>query len=392
MKKPKKKVITLTILGILIITLLGVGLYESKHNIRVRLLSSIFHVSESTLKDPGYLLYDIDVMDLCRNYLNGETQISGKAGFDHMKKVKSSIYMQMEGERSFAKKQSVKRMQMDLLWIPAGRLNMYGDKETIYLDAPLIGENVGWTFPTGINLFMKAPDLTSDIDREWFHDHAADIVRLMSHIPVEKTGKVITCDDGTKAEGVRVVIPEGEGGFIWELFGMEAPKYDVEFITYLTKDNHTRRIEMDLSKVVEGVSVVLEGKHLGTSHMTWELPDNEKFTATMHRSTAHKNEISCKMNYYTNTDKSYEVTDVITWKNKDKSFDIKLSKIKITSEDKTLAEGFFKGNIKMLDTEPDIYGDKEAYLKQLPVLDWKQIREDSEGFINQVLEKTAFAP
>ena len=168
MKTKHKKRNTIIISICVLIAALAVGGFALSRtkNPRIRMLLSIIHFTESTLEDPAYLLYDIDIMELCREYLNADTQIIGTAGFDHMQKVKSSIYMNVDATRSFEQKRVAAHMNLDFIVINAGKMNLYGEKETIYLDAPLLGENVGYAFPTGLNLFPRAPDLTSDINQK----------------------------------------------------------------------------------------------------------------------------------------------------------------------------------------------------------------------------------
>lgn len=388
--KKRNAIIILCCILLVILTVGGFTLSRTK-NPRVRMLLSILHFTESTLEDPAYLLYDIDIMELCREYLNADTQITGTAGFDHMQKVKSSIYMDVDATRSFAQKRAVAHMNMDFIVVNAGEMNLYGEKETVYLDAPLLGEDVGYAFPTGLNLFPKAPDLTSDIDKTWFRQNAKNIVELMQNISMEETGEVIKDKDGTVSQEFVVTIPKGQGGFVWELLGMDAPDYDVVSSVYLTEDNRLRRMSMDLSQKVEGASFVLDGTSLGTCYFYYDLPENERMEMTMVRNPKYKNWIDCEIVYITNKGQQYVVTSNMTWNQEEKGFSLKINDLKITNGDKNLAQGFFKGQVVPLEKEPDVFEGREDYLYNLQVLDWRKIREDSESFINEVLAKTSMS-
>ena len=59
--------------------------------------------------------------------------------------------------------------------------------------------------------------------------------------------------------------------------------------------------------------------------------------------------------------------------------------------DKTMAQGFFTGEVSQLDKKPDVFEGKDEYLYGLEVLDWRQIRDDSEAFVNEVLAKTSMS-
>lgn len=116
------------------------------------LLSAIYFMEE-TLKNPGYLLHDIDIMEMCREYGNGDTALTGKVGLSGMQQAKSSIYFDVDAKRSFAQKRISAKTDMNLVWIEMGELDFYAEDQTVYMDAPLLGEDIGYAFPTGQNLF-----------------------------------------------------------------------------------------------------------------------------------------------------------------------------------------------------------------------------------------------
>ena len=341
----KRKIIILIICLLALVLLVGGFALRGTKNPRIRMLLSILHFTESTLENPAYLLYDIDIMELCRDYLNADTQITGTAGFDHMEKVKSSIYMDIDAIRSFSQKRAVAHMDMDFVVVNAGRMNLYGENDTVYLDAPLLGENVGYAFPTGMNLFPKAPDLTSDLDKTWFRQNAKNILELMQNISMEETGEVIRDEDGMVSQEFVVTIPKGQGGFVWELLGIEAPDYDVVSFIYLTKDNQLRRIVMDLSQKVKGASVVLDGTDMGTCYFYYNLPEDERLEVTMVRNPKYKNWIDCEMLYITNKDEQLKAVSNITWNQGEKGFSLQVHDLNMSNGDKELARGVFKGQV-----------------------------------------------
>ncbi len=389
-KRKKKRYVPIIVIGVTIVILTG-GFFAVRKNPNMRMFLSVMHFMNVTLKDPDYLLYEIDIMELCREYFNADTQIEGTAGISHMQKVKSSIFMNVDATRSFAQKRLASHMNLDFVVIDAGKLNMYAENDTLYLDAPILGDNIGYAFPTGDTLFRKAPDLQSDINQKWFRENMLNIVSLITNIGMEKTGQTMKDDDGSVSEGFVVTIPKGQGDFIWELLGMEPPEYDVVTIIYLTKDNHIRRMEMDLSHVLKGASVMIDGESMGTCYFYRELPEDEKVELSIMRNAKYDNWMDCKLTYTTNKSEILTATSNITWKNIENGFEFKVNDLVISRGEKLLGEGFFKGSVVKLDKEPDVFEGKDQYLYSLPVLDWREVRDNSETFVNDVLSRTAMS-
>lgn len=51
--------------------------YISK-NPRARMLLSVIYFMQDTLKDPAYIAYHIDIMELCQDYFNGDISFEEK--------------------------------------------------------------------------------------------------------------------------------------------------------------------------------------------------------------------------------------------------------------------------------------------------------------------------
>ncbi len=376
-KNRKKRFAILVLVLLLVLGACGFVLSKSP---RVRMLLSVVHFSETTLKSPEYLLYNIDIMELFRDYGNGDVQVSGKAGLVNIDGV------DLDAARSFQQRRMAMDSTLKVLAATAGDIQFYGENETVYLVAPLLGD-FGYAFPTGIDLFMKMPELTSDIKRKWFHDNSANIVQLMTQISMEDTGEILEDADGTKSEKFVVTIPEGCGHFIWELLGMEDPDYDVVVSMYLTEKNHLRRMEMDLSDVIDGMSMVIDGESVGTCVMTYKLPDEEQAQLTLVRNPKSKRWIDMTGTYTTNTQETYTITAQITWEEAEKGFAMDMKKLVICRDEETLAEGYFKGNVVPAKKLPDVFHGQASYLYSLEELDWREIREDTSSFVQRVLDK-----
>lgn len=382
----KKKKIRISILLVLVAVLI-IGISVAMRNPRVKLLYSVINFSESTLKNEEYLLYDVDIMEFFSDYANSDTKITGVMGFPEIKGMNATISVDMDAERSFSQKKFASESSLNLLWAEAGQLNLYAQDKTWYISAPILGTDIGYAFPTDVDWFPKMPELTSDIDRAWFRENYSNIVKLMSQIEIEKTDKTIENDDGTESTGYSVTIHKGDGHFIWELLGMEDPDYDVNVIMYLTNHNKFRRMEVDLSDILEGATLTLDGENASTCIFTYELPDNESMELTMTRNSETENWIDMTTNYYGNNGKIYQMTAGLNWEEIKNGFKMNLKNIKVTCDDELLARAYFLGKVVKEEATDDLFKDKTDYLNSLEVIQWKTVRDDTESFIQDVLDK-----
>lgn len=382
-KKTKIRISILLVLAAMLIICISVVM----RNPRVKLLYSVINFSESTLKNEAYLLYGVDIMEVFSDYANSDTQITGVMGFPEIKGMNATISVDMDAERSFSQKKFASESSLNILWAEAGQLNLYAQDKTWYISAPILGADIGYAFPTDVDWFPKMPELTSDIDRTWFRENYSNIVKLMSQIEIEKTDKTIENDDGTESTGYSVTIHKGDGHFIWELLGMDDPDYDVNVIMYLTNHNKFRRMEVDLSDILEGATLTLDGENASTCIFTYELPDNESMDFTMTRNQETENWIDITSNYYGDNGKIYQMTAGLNWEEIKNGFKMNLKKIKITCDDELLARAYFLGKVVKEEAADDLFKDKTDYLNSLEVIQWKTVRDDTESFIQDVLDK-----
>lgn len=382
----KKTKIRISILLVLVAILI-IGISVVMRNPRVKLLYSVINFSESTLKNEAYLLYGVDIMEVFSDYANSDTQITGVMGFPEIKGMNATISVDMDAERSFSQKKFASESSLNILWAEAGQLNLYAQDKTWYISAPILGADIGYAFPTDVDWFPKMPELTSDIDRTWFRENYSNIVKLMSQIEIEKTDKTIENDDGTESTGYSVTIHKGDGHFIWELLGMDDPDYDVNVIMYLTNHNKFRRMEVDLSDILEGATLTLDGENASTCIFTYELPDNESMDFTMTRNRETENWIDMTSNYYGNNGKIYQMTAGLNWEEIKNGFKMNLKNIKVTCDDELLARAYFLGKVVKEEAADDLFKDKTDYLNSLEVIQWKTVRDDTESFIQDVLDK-----
>lgn len=379
---------TKILLRILIVFIIAVSIisYKANENPRVRLFMSTLHFSNKTLKDPAYIAYGIDIMDLFRNYSNADTKFEGRASLHKIKKLNSSTYMNIELIRSSSQKRLACHSSLDILWKNVGNLDMYAEDETVYLVVPILN-GVGYAFPTGIDLFMRMPDLTHDINQEWFSQNMGNIANLMREISIVETGNQIVDEDTTKANEFVVTIPEGSGDFLWDLLGMKPPTYDVVVSMYLTKNNYLRRMVMNLSDVLPGAILTIDG--LSSSQVIFEyaLPENEKIVLTLTRDPNHINYIDINSKYYTNNNTELNTTGYISWDILENGFNVSVKDLEMKEGDELKCKASFDGKIVTLPEGTDIFEGREKLLHGLKVLNWRKIRDDSEEFMDELMNK-----
>lgn len=382
-----KKKVRRTLLVLLVI-IAASGIFfniQTKTNPRVRLLMNTINFTEKTLKNPAYLFYGIDVMELFHKYFNANVSIEGDMSVYEVKNLGFSFGLAVDATRSFEQKKFESIARTKILGIDAGVTNFYVDDEIIYLLIPSM--DLSFAFPTGQELFQKMPDLTHDINREWFHDNAKNIFEFTGQIKIEETGDFIRETNGEKSVEYKITIPEGCGAFMWELLGMDMPDYDVVVSMYLNSRNELRRMEIDLSHVMEGAKVVLDGTDVGTLIVYSQLPDGEKSHMVMTRAADKKNTMDFETIYDTNQDVHYTMKGSFSWTKDDSGFDVKMKDMEVLHGGDTLAKVNFNGKVKILKQEPVFYSDSDGKLQLIKRLDWKEIRDDVDGFTKEIMDK-----
>ena len=316
--------------------------YISK-NPRARMLLSVIYFMQDTLKDPAYIAYHIDIMELCQDYFNGDISFEGKAYLNDIKNFKYSSSMDISGERSFAQKK----------------------------------------------LSIKAPELTHDIDQEWFHDNFSNIIELTRQIQIEETGKTRTDSDDVKSHEYLVTIPEGSGDFIWELLGMDAPDYDIRISLYLTGLCRMSRMEVDLSDITEGASMIIDGTAAGTCILSYEMPNGERMTLTYVRnpSVTHVNFIYMNCLYETNQGDNFTASGYITTQPDDNGCEINVKNLSVMQGDDLLGTFSFIGTITKEKNLPDVFRGADLDSPDMEHIDWQTVRDDTESFIQDVIDE-----
>ena len=378
-------------IGIIIIIIFAITVFikaELDYNPSVRVLASVVNFSESTLKSPDYLAYNIDLKDLFRNYTNSDIKYSGSAYIKKINGFPYSINGSIKGQRSYEQKKFSCKSNLNVLVLNVGEMDIYAQDDTVYLVAPLLGD-ISYGFDTGDDLFLKAPDLNNDINREWFHNNKRNIWNFVRSIEIEKTGEIFTDEDGTEASEFLLTIPEGEGDFIWELLGMKAPDHDITCSLFLDKWNHTRKVVFDLSYKTEGEYIAIYGNNLNTLEFYAPLPDNELAVATIKRNgeTTYTNAYTDNISYYASNGDSYSIDCGVLINYIDSGMKAEVTDITVSKNDTVLAEGYIKGEIQTVENMGDVFENAGVDLSDVNVIDWDTIKNDTASFIDDVISK-----
>ncbi|SCZ77884.1 hypothetical protein SAMN02910350_00979 [Pseudobutyrivibrio xylanivorans] len=381
-----KKKIGIIVVMVLALTILAKA--ELIYNPSARILASVFHFSESTLNNPDYLAYNIDLKDLFRNYTNADIDYSGNAYIKKLKGFPYSISGGIKGQRSASQKKFSCKSNLDVLILDVGEMDVYAQDETVYLVAPLMG-GISYGFDTGSDLFPTAPNLNNDINHEWFHKNKRNIYNFVKKIQIEQTDVIFVDEDGTESKEFRITIPEGEGGFIWDLLGMEAPDHDIKCSLFLDRFNHTRKITFDLSYKTPGAYISIVGKNFNKIEIFAPLPDNERVVATIIRNgqNNYTNSFTNNITYITDIGGSYSVDFNMLMNYVDDGIKFEATDISVNQDSTVLAEGYINGRITTKENMGDVFKNAHADLSDVTIIDWNTIKNDTASFVDDVISK-----
>ncbi len=361
---------------------------EVDSNPSVRLLLSVVSFSEKTLSSQNYLAYDINLENLFSDYTNSDIKYSGNA---YVKKVKGFPYSlsgSISGERSLAQKKFSCESNMNVLVLNVGELDFYAEDQTIYVVAPMLGD-LSYGFDTGLDLFKKGPSFTQDLTKEWFHENKGNIINFINSIDIQKTGDTYTDDDNITSEEYAITIPQGQGDFIWDLLGMNAPDHDINASVFLDKHCQIRKVIFDLSYKTEGAYLTVSGENCNTMELYVPLPDDEVFiwTLTRNGNIKYTNAFTNNMTYNTEDGTVYTIDFDLTMNFVDSGISAEAQNITVKENSTVLLEGYCNASIENVSDMRDVFEDIDTDLDSVTVIDWAQIRNDTASFIDDVIDK-----
>ncbi len=388
--KKYKKLIRILIIVASVIVAGFVAIFIAIQNPRVKFLVATTRFAMETLQDPAYIAYDLDVMGICKDYFNSDTYIEGDVQANSIKGFNYSSGAKVVGQRSFQQKQMATIADAKVLFVNVGKSNVYVKDDTMYLMMPDF-DNLAYSITVNTDLFMKAPEFTANLDLNWFKENSSNILEITKQMDIEDTGEHYVGEDGTKSRKYRMTIPQGCGQFIWQLLGMEEPDYDIVIDLFLTDSCKINRMEIDLNHTIENAKLVMDGARMNKCIYIKNLPDNEVFQLTFTRKDNYTftNYMEVDMRYDTLSGDKITGNGYITWKKNELDADgyaLEMNKWTLCKNDEIQGVMHFKGNVKPSHFDYDLLRDTPVPLDKAKNLKWEELRDDMEGFMEDVKE------
>ena len=119
---------------------------------------------------------------------------------------------------------------------------------------------------------------------------------------------------------------------------MDTPDYDIRVSLYLTDLCRMSRMEVDLSDITEGASMIIDGTDVGTCILSYEMPNGERLTLTYVRnpSVTHVNFIYMDCLYETNQGDNFTASGYITTQPDDNGCEINVKNLSVMQGDELL--------------------------------------------------------
>ena len=96
----RRKIVILAVILAVFVILAAVVYFSLRRDIRFRMFRAMEHFSTESVNSPEYLLYDLDVTGLCRNYLNGDISVDGTIGLSRTEQLNIPLSVDIQGTRS----------------------------------------------------------------------------------------------------------------------------------------------------------------------------------------------------------------------------------------------------------------------------------------------------
>lgn len=323
---------------------LGMMAYHRlRKNPGYRILCAMKQWDENVRSDTRFLFQDMDWEEIRSNYLCSDTKVQGTIGISNVNGMRLGLNLTVDGVRSFSQKKMSSRSSLKMLGYELLELQMYGEKEILYIEAPKLKEG-GMAIDTGIDWFpeLKAPEEQMNIE-QW--------KELLKDVTVSETKKVLEDDDGTRSEGFLVTVP----------------KENLSVLVYLTKNNEIRRIEMG--------DIILDGVYMSTLEMKKKLSDGSMAEITLTRSFEEERCVKYRIVFKEN--EVYEVTGSFLWEldKEEECFSCTLRGLKVQKEGEVFFSGSFKGSAKRTEELKSVLEGREEELQDFESIDLEKVIE-----------------
>ncbi len=384
MKKGIK--VLIIILSIIVALLIG-GLLFVLLNPRAKFLAGVTRFAIETLNDNEYIGYNLDVMELCRDYVNGDIDFSGDVIAGDIKGFGYTSSAKIHGLRSFEMKQMSVKADAKVLFVDVGEVDVFARDKTFYMIVPSF-DNLSYSLTTDAELFFKAPMLNGNLDLSWFRDNIGNFIDFASDIDIKESGQTMQDDDGTVSTEYLITIPKGKGEFIWELLGMDIPTEDINLSMYITRACKIRRISLDISDIVPDSYLTVDGTSMGNVIFEKRLPDNEKVTVflTKRGDYRYSNYIDIGLFYNSRDGKVYRGDGVLAYEKGSNGYDVQVKRLKFYEDETLIGQVYFNGNVHTTKCETEPVSTATIPLDSIKNYSWEELRDNFDSFINDVTE------
>lgn len=379
----KALIIILSILAVIIIGSLLFVLF----NPRAKFLAATARFATGTLSDPGYIAYELDIMSLLRDYVNGDIEFTGDVIASDIEGFGYTSSAAFHGVRSFDKKQVGVNADAKVLFIDVGQVDAYVKDNTIYAIVPSF-DNLAYSLTTDADLFWKAPMLNGNLDFDWFKDNISNFIEFANDIDIRESGQTLVDEDGTLSTEYLITIPKGKGEFIWNLLGMDIPDHDINLSMYITRGCKMRRISLDIGNVIPDATLTVDGTNMGTVIITKKLPDNESVTVVAKRRGDYRYAscIDMAMAYNTLKGEVYTGDGVLVYEETDNGYDIQVKRLKIYKDKKLIGQMYFNGNVHPTTIDSDPVATATIPLDSIKNYSWEELRDNFQSILDDVMK------
>ena len=387
-KKPMKKgVKALIIIASILAAIIISGVLFVVFNPRAKFLVGIARFAIEELNDSSFIGYNLDIMELCREYANGDIEFNGDLIASDIEGFGYTSSALIHGVRSFDKKQMSVKADAKVLFVDVGEVDVYAVDKTMYMIVPSL-QNLAYSLTTEANLYPKAPMLNGNLSGEWFADNMGNFIEFANDIEIDKTGEKLVDDDGTVSYEYDITIPTGKGEFIWQLLGMEVPEENIEFSMYITRGCKIRRISTDIDSLIPDASVVVDGTSMGNVILTMKLPDNEKATVMLVKrgDYLYSNCIDVAFQYDTKDGNVYTGNGAVVYGKNDNGYDIQVKRLKAYKDDALIGQAYINGRVTTTHIDNDPISDTPIPLDSIKNYEWEELRDNMDQFLKDVTE------
>ncbi len=384
MKKGIK--VLITILSILVALVIGSIIFILV-NPRAKFLAGTTRFAIETLPNSYFIIYNLDLMEIFRDYMDGDIEFSGDVIAGDIEGFGYTSSAKVHGVRSFDMKELGATADAKVLFLDVGEVDLYARDKTVYMIVPSF-DNLAYSLTTNTDLFWKAPQLNGNLDIEWFTSNIGNFIEFANDMDIEKSGNVLTDEDGTTSDEYLITIPEGKGVFIWELLGMDIPDHDIRLSMYMTRGCKFRRITIDIGNIVENTVLTVDGLNMGTVITETALPDNEKLTVVLTRrgDYLYASYIDVNFLYETKDGTNYTGNGVLAYDKTDNGYDIVLKRFKFYKGEALLGQLFFDGNVHTTKVTTPPTSTATIPLESIKNYEWEELRDNFQGFVDDVME------